>query len=525
MPQIVKELNGLEHLSWVFTSYMLASTVVVPIYGKLSDIYGRKYFILSAIVIFLIGSILSGMAQSMTQLIIFRAIQGIGGGAIMANAFAIIGDLFPPSERGKWQGMFGAVFGLSSVIGPFLGGWITDNASWRWNFFINIPIGLVALGVVAYLMPLIKYSSKNRSIDYLGSILLSVGIIAMLLGFVWGGNEYAWNSWQIISLFVTAVTFLGTFGYVETKVKEPILPLSLFKNQIFSVSMFIIFLMGIGMFGAILYVPLFAQLVLGASATEAGNILTPMMLGMVGASIATGQMVSRTGHYKWLAISGLGIATVGLYFLSTMNALTSYNELLIRMVFTGIGIGVTLPLFTLAVQNAFDHSKLGVSTASTQLFRSIGATVGTAVLGGVLNSSLSNKAGELSSEPFVKIIQGTNLPLDLTDIDSNVLQNIVTGDGKRAIESQLNQLPQMIQPQAVDAFQKFVDHTKVIFATSIGEVFLIAAGLTAISFAASFFLKEIPLRKSHGAPGVKSAGKELATEEGTFPAKDEPKLR
>ena len=524
LPEIVKELNGLEHLSWVVTSYMLASTVVVPIYGKLSDIYGRKGFVLGAIVIFLIGSILSGFSQNMWQLIAFRAIQGIGGGAIMANAFTVIGDLFPPAERGKWQGLFGAVFGLSSVIGPFLGGWLTDNASWRWNFFINIPLGILAFAVVAYLMPKIKSDSTNRSIDYVGAILLSIGLISLLLGFVWGGSQYAWDSWQIITLFSNAIIFLYSFVFVEARVKEPILPLSLFKNSIFSVSMIIIFLMGIGMFGTILYIPLFSQLVLGTNATDAGSILTPLMLGIVFASIATGQIVSRTGRYKIIAVSGIGVAAVGMFLLSQMSLTTTNTELVIRMILTGLGIGVTMPVFNLAVQNAFDHSKLGVATASIQLFRSVGATVGTAVLGGVLNSSLSRQSTELANDPFVQTLSATNPNFNLSQLDANKLQGILTGDGRVAIETQLQTLPGPVQAQAMNAFQQFTEKAKVIFATSIGEVFLIAAILTVITFFVSLFLKEIPLRKTHHADPIEEAGKELAVEEGNLNPKNEPKL-
>lgn len=522
MPRIVQDLQGLEHLSWVFTAYMLASTVIVPIYGKLSDLYGRKPFVLGAIAIFLIGSILSGMAQDMTQLIIFRAIQGIGGGAIFANAFATIGDLFPPAERGKWQGMFGAVFGLSSVIGPSLGGWLTDSVSWRWNFFINIPIGVVAFLAIWFLMPRIVPHSKDKSIDYGGAVFLALGLVSLLLGFVWGGNQYAWNSFQIIGLFFAAVVSFILFGIIETKVKEPILPLTLFKNSIFSVSMLITFLTGIGMFGAILYVPLFAQLVLGTNATNSGTMLTPLMLGMVTSSIITGQIVSRTGKYKWIAVAGLALTAVASFFLSQMNTTTTQTELIIRMIATGIGMGVSFPIFTLVVQNAFDHSKLGVVTASTQLFRSVGGTVGTAILGGILNSSLANKFGDLSTDPFIQNMSQANPQLSLQQINANKLQGLLSGEGRAMIEAKLSLLPPTVQPQAMAAFQDFITKTKTVFASSIADVFLISAGIMTIAFLTSFFLKEIPLRKTHAKNPVEEAGRELATEEGNFPAKSEP---
>lgn len=526
MPKIVAEFNGLEHLSWVFTAYLLASTVVVPISGKLSDIYGRKVFYIVSIIIFLIGSILSGLSQNMIQLIIFRGIQGIGGGAIMANSFTIIGDLFPPAERGKWQGMLGGVFGLASVVGPMLGGWLTDNASWRWTFFINMPVGVLALCLISYLMPKIASTLKDKTIDYLGSITLTIGLITLLLGCVWGGNQYAWNSVQIMGLFLVSIVSLFTFGLIEKKAKEPILPLSLFKNPIFSVSMVIVFLIGVGMFGAILYVPLFAQIVLGISATNSGTILTPLMLGLVFASITSGQIISRTGKYKFLTILGLGIIPIALYLLSTMDSHTTQFALILRTIFIGVGLGITMPVFTIVVQNAFDHSKLGVATASTQLFRAIGGTVGVAIMGSVLNSSLSAKLGNLSSDKFIQMFSRFNPNFHAENINVNQLQGLLSNAGKAQIQSHMISLPPLIRADAIQAFEDFAARIREILAQSIGEVFFIASLLMVVAFVASFFLKEIPLRKSHhpGRTGLEEAGVEIALEEGEFRAKDEPQL-
>ncbi len=524
MPKIIHEFNGLEQLSWVITAYLLASTVIVPIYGKLSDIYGRKYFIISAVVIFLIGSVLSGLSQNMLQLIVFRAIQGLGAGAIFANAFAIIGDLFAPAERGKWQGLFGAVFGLSSIIGPTLGGWLTDNVSWRAAFFINIPVGILALAVVFFLMPHIPaHDKKDRSIDYVGSLFLTISIISLLLGFVWGGSQYPWTSFQIISLFVTSIISTIIFVMIEKRVKEPVLPLDLFKNKIFTISMLLVFISGIGMFGAILYVPLFAQLVLGISATNSGVVLTPLTLGMVVASIISGQIISRTGKYKWIQIFGLAVFALGLIILSRMTPATTQSELIMRMILTGAGLGLTFPITILAVQNAFDHSKLGVATASIQLFRSVGATVGTAILGGVLNNNLHNKLGDLSSDPFIKSVAQFNPGASLSNIDANKLQGILTGDGRKMIEGKISSLPEPIRSQAAGAFSEFINKVKLAFASSITEVFLISAGIMVVAFVVAFFLDEIPLRKTHN-EGVTQIGKELAAEEGDFPSKDEPNV-
>ncbi len=524
MPKIVQELSGLAHLSWVFTAYLLASTVVVPLSGKLSDIYGRKIFYIVSIIIFLIGSILSGLSQNMTQLIIFRAIQGLGGGAIMSNSFTIIGDLFPPAERGKWQGMLGGVFGLSSVVGPMLGGWLTDNASWRWTFFINMPVGVVALILISALMPKFVSTVKDKVIDYKGSIALTIGLITLLLGLVWGGSQYAWSSMQIIWLFVISFISFIVFGFIEAKAREPILPLSLFKNPIFSVSMLIIFLIGIGMFGAILYVPLFAQIVLGISATNSGTILTPLMLGLIFASVISGQVISRTGKYKALTILGLGIIPVALFLLSTMDSGTTQSGLILRTVFVGLGLGITMPVFTIVVQNAFDYSKLGVATASTQLFRAIGGTVGVAIMGGILNSSLVSRLTTLSSDKFMQTLSRFNPNFHPENIDLNKLQGVLSQAGQAQIQTSMSNLPPLIKIEVVQAFAEFGTKIKQILAASIGEVFLISSILMLVAFVAAFFLKEIPLRKSHGRSGLEEAGVEIAVEEGEFRAKDEPEI-
>ncbi|MEK7848887.1 MAG: MDR family MFS transporter, partial [Chloroflexota bacterium] len=389
LPRIVSDLGGFDRFAWVFTAYMLASTAGLPIAGKLSDIYGRKPLYLAGIGVFILGSILSGLSQTMMQLIVFRGLQGLGAAVIMANAFAIVGDIFPPAERGKWQGVFGAVFGISSIIGPLTGGYITDNLSWRWVFYVNLPVGLAAAIVLIWAMPHLRDRSVQRKIDFAGAATLVAAVVSLLLALTWAGNTYPWASPQVLGLIAFAAAMSYLFWEIEKRAPEPVLPPTLFANRIFNVAVGVTFLTGIAMFGAIIFLPLFIQAVIGASATSSGAVLTPMMFSVVLGSFASGQIISRTGRYRFLGVAGLGLVVVGLYLFSRMGTETSYATVVRNMVVMGVGLGTTFPIYLISVQNAFPHRLLGIVTSSIQFFRSTGATFGAAVMGSLLASRMS----------------------------------------------------------------------------------------------------------------------------------------
>ncbi|TMB90939.1 MAG: MFS transporter, partial [Chloroflexi bacterium] len=350
MPHIISDLQGFNRYTWVTTAYLLTSTVMVPIYGKLSDLFGRKPIFLVGVVLFLVGSAASGASQTMNQLIAFRAFQGLGAAALMPIALAVIGDLFTPRERGRWQGLTGAVFGLSSVLGPTAGGWITDNTSWRWVFYVNLPIGIIALLVLIFLMPSLRSKNTGKpSIDYIGAALLIAGTVPLLLGFTLAGSQYDWLSWQILSLFAGSIVFVTLFILFEARLErrneQPIINPSLFKNGIFSVSVIITMITSMGMFGSILFLPLYAQGVLGISATNSGLILTPLMGGLIFSSVVSGQLVSRFGKYKWLAFVGMAITIGGSLLLLRLDVNSTYTQLIMAMIVLGLGLGFSMSLY------------------------------------------------------------------------------------------------------------------------------------------------------------------------------------
>ncbi len=491
LPTIVREFNGLDELSWVITAYLLTSTITIPIAGKVSDIFGRRKILLIGITVFVIGSMLTGLSWNMLSLIGFRALQGIGGGILMSSAFAVIGDLFVPAERGRWQGFFGAVFGLSSVVGPLLGGLLTDHASWRWCFYVNVPIGIIAFILIYRYLPTILAKGVRKGIDYRGAALLSVGLSSLLLGMTWGGTEYPWASWQIIGLLSAAVVLLAGFLWQETRASDPIMPLSIFKNNVFRVSSIMLFLVGVAMFGAIVYLPLFAQLVQGSSATNSGIILLPLVITLTITSVVSGQITSRTGKYKKLAIFGTFMTTGSLFWLSTLTASSSHADLALRMIPLGLGLGIMMPLFNLIVQNAFPQKMLGVVTASVQLFRGIGSTVGIALMGILLNHTLSNKIASLPQNNFTE-----QLSQQHEKLDANTLQQILSTEGQAKITADIASMPDTAQSAATTAFHEFVHAGQAAISMAITHVFFASAIILIGACILVCFLEEIPLRKS-----------------------------
>lgn len=397
LPTIVGELGGLDHLTWVVTAYLLASTVVAPIYGKLGDLYGRKIVLQSAIVIFLIGAVLSGIATSMTFLIIARGIQGLGGGGLIVIAMTIVADIIPPRQRGKIQGIFAAVFGVATVVGPLLGGFIVEHFSWHWIFFLNLPLGLLALGVIAVaLKP--KTTKASHKIDYLGALLVTGALSSMVLFTTMGGTTLPWLSAPILVLVALAVVLTAAFIFVELRAPEPMLPMSLFTNRTFAMSSGILFISGLAMFGTLTFLPLFLQTVTGISPTQSGLQMLPVMVGMFGTSMVSGQIMSRTGRYRWMPIFGTIMLVAGLLLLATMTADTNRILLGSYMFVFGIGLGFVNSVLVTAVQNAIPAHQMGAGTAGTTLFRQVGGSLGVSIFGAIFSNNLAHQLGNSAPE-------------------------------------------------------------------------------------------------------------------------------
>lgn len=526
LAKIVVDFNSFSSLGFVVTAYLLLSTVTVPIAGKMSDMFGRRPILLAGVVIFTLSSLLSGISANIDQLIAFRALQGLGGGIITANAFTIIGDLFTPRERGKWQGLFGAVFGLASVVGPLLGGWLTDShtlfgltTDWRWTFFINIPIGIFSAIVIARYCPSIKHE-KKPVIDYLGAVTLTIALAAVVLAVdntdvIFKGLIDGGMSLDVIrlSLYGLAVLAAGIFVWAESRAKQPIIPLHFFKNRTFTSVMISITLFGAAFIGSILYLTQFNQQVFGANATTAGLMLLPMMGGMMFASTIVGQLVSRTGRYKGFIVGGFIVASIGVYVLTSLTPSSPYWHEALIMVFIGMGLGTGMPILNLAVQNEFEQHELGAATASSQLFRGLGSTIGTAVMSGILTVGVTASMGDVTKDPYIQTLRKSPEAAKVlpATIDANAMlqlnaqRDVIKGGAVKSIDTL--PLPQAVKTKQIDQFTQQQDayKTKVInsFSDAIHAIFTTAAILMVAALAAVLFVRERPLRGGKAAaPGV-----------------------
>jgi len=489
MPRIIADLNGLQHYAWVATGYLLASAASMPIWGKLSDAYGRKRFYILGMTVFLVGSALCGQSQNMSELVAFRALQGLGAGAMMPISQAIVGDVFPPAQRAKFIGVLMSVFGVATIIGPLLGGWITDNFSWRWVFYVNLPVGIVAIAFCLVALPGHVTLRKHR-VDYEGSALLVTAAVPLLLGFSWAGTTFAWMSWQVIGAWVFSAVAWVAFVLWEFRAREPVINPHLFTNRIFTVSSIASTLQSAAMFGAIMFLPLFVQGVMGKTATNSGIILMPLMIGAILASIGGGQLLARIGRYKILVCCGFVAVTVGAFLMSRMHVDVTWATLARNMVIMGLGLGIAMSAFTVIVQNQYPSHRLGEVTAGLQFFRMLGSTIGMAVFGTLLNNKFNSEMTANMPAPIAKAMAAGGKKFDSPQV-------LLSEQAQQSLRAGLDKLGAMIGTPGDQLFTSFMDAVRLSLEQAITSLFLMAAILGVIGFVVVLFLREEPLRRTH----------------------------
>jgi EmrB/QacA subfamily drug resistance transporter len=507
MPRIIADLQGLDMYAWVFTTYLVTSTVVVPIAGKLGDMFGRKPFLLAGMIGFVAASALCGLSQNMAELIAFRGIQGLFGGMLFASVFAVLGDIFPVEQRARMQGVFGAVFGLSSVIGPTIGGWLTDGPGWRWCFYVNVPVGVLAVLAVVIGLPYVRSRATVRDIDWTGAFTLAAGLAPMLIALSIT-NTHAWTSPEVLGLLALSAVLLIAFFFVERRAGQPIVPFSLFRNNVFAVSVIVGFFSAVGMFGTILYAPLLYQGVLAISATNSGQLLTPMMLGLIAFSTLAGQLMVRVRRYRFIGTAGIALMIAGMLMLTQVDTGTSPWRVALDLVVIGAGLGMTFPLTIVAVQSALPREFLGVATSQIQFWRNLGGSVGSAILGSILARQLlpniDARVAALSLPPQVK----QNLPLGAAGSSPQQLFD----------PARLAHLRASLPPQAAPLFDQVMHATRLGLADSLHQLFAIGAAILTVALVASLFLREVPLRqRSQPAAAEAPAAGEAAEAEAPVP--------
>jgi EmrB/QacA subfamily drug resistance transporter len=519
LPRIVTDLGGNDLYTWVVTIYLLTSTVTVPFYGKLSDLYGRKPLLIIGITLFLAGSALSGLSQDMTQLIIFRGIQGVGAGSLFPIALAVIGDLFTPAERGKYQGLFGAVFGISFIVGPWLGGFLTDNISWHWVFYVNLPLGVLSLYIVWRLLPNIRREDASRNLDYLGAFLFTIAVSLVLVGLTNKIDQASfvvrdWTDPAVGGLIGIGALLLVAFLFVESRAKEPIVPLDLWRNVTYTTSLVATFLVSFGFFGAVIFIPRWFQVVRDESATASGYLMFPLLIGLISSSIISGQIVARTGKYKALIIASLAIMTAGLALMTQLHADTGLPVFFAWMFITGVGIGPSFAVFTIIVQNAVPFEKLGVATSNLTFFRQIGGSVGLAIAGTAFAQGLRDQLpGQVA--PVVGQIRDSVPPPFQAQFDQ--LGSALAGGGSNVDLSELTGVDQSFGRAIADAAASmagaagdqvralFEPHVAALdhaffeaFSLAVGQTLLIGVGTGIVALVVTFFMRELPLRTTFG---------------------------
>ena len=522
LPVVVTELAGNEIYVWAVTIYLLTSTISVPFWGKLSDLYGRKPVFMLGIVIFLVGSALSGLSQNMEQLIGFRGLQGIGAGSLFPVALAVIGDLFTPAERGKYQGLFGAVFGIAFIVGPLVGGFLTESISWHWIFYVNVPIGLISLYFIWRLLPVVKNPRATRSFDILGGLIFTIAISFLLIGLTQKGQTdpqthtaYAWTDPTVGGFIAIALAGIALFTIVESRAKEPIIPLGLFRNRTYTASMIASFFASFAFFGAIIFLPRWFQFVQGFTPTWSGLAALPLMAGLIGSSILSGIYVARTGRYKWLTVGAILTMGVSAGLMTQLTATTPLPIVWLWMFLSGLGVGPTFAVFTLIVQNAVPFHQLGVATSNLTFFRQIGGTVALAIVGTIFGSTFAEQVGPqmLAAGTPDAVVAGFAQASSSGAIDFNQLTGV--GDLGQAI---LAGLPDFLRPMVEPFVPNIVAGIEQAFSLGVGATFWIGVAAALIAALAAAAMHELPMRKEHGAPVAAAAPVE--GRQGVVPATD-----